>query len=213
MTGTETIFLVMADTARRATCFAALTGAPHRIVRGFGSAHEAIAALDSCDHGCMVIANERLEPGALSRLLHAVAQYPALVTLLLADTLEATEALALIRAAHCDLLPCGAAPNLVAERIDDLLPLARQRGDQSRAVSAARAMVGRLSPRETQVLSALAGGCTSKDIARALGVSPRTIEVHRASIMRRTGAATLADLLRLCFLADLMASTITSKAA
>lgn len=213
MTGTETIILVMPDAARRSACFAALTGPPHRIVRGFGSADDAIAALDSCDNACVLIDNAGLGPGVLPRLLTAVSQYPALVTLLLAETLEATEAVALIRAAPCDLLPRNVAISELAERVADLLPLARRRSDQLRAADAARAMVARLSPREAEVLRALADGRTSKDIARALGVSPRTIEVHRASIMRRTGAATLAELLRLCFLADVAMPPIASKAA
>lgn len=212
-TGSETIILVMADPARRAACFAALTGPPHRIVRGFGTAESAIAALDSCDNGCVLIDSDGLEQGGLARVLGAVAQYPALVTLLIADTLEVDAALALIRAAPCDLLTRQTDLAMLTERVTAFLPLARQRGEQSRATAIARTVVARLSPREAEVLRALAHGQTSKDIARSFGVSPRTIEVHRASIMRRTGAATLAELLRICFLADIAMPPVASKAA
>jgi DNA-binding NarL/FixJ family response regulator len=46
-----------------------------------------------------------------------------------------------------------------------------------------------LSRREIEILSFLADGKSTKNIARQLGVSPRTIEAHSASIMRKLGAA------------------------
>jgi two-component system response regulator FixJ len=54
-----------------------------------------------------------------------------------------------------------------------------------------------LSPRERDVLSAVVAGKANKVIARALGISPRTIEVHRASLMRKLGATSLSDLVRI----------------
>ena len=58
-----------------------------------------------------------------------------------------------------------------------------------------------LSPRERSVLDLVAAGQTSKQIARALGGSHRTIEVHRFHIMEKMAAHTLADLVRMRLLA------------
>lgn len=55
---------------------------------------------------------------------------------------------------------------------------------------------GVLSPREQQVLALLAQGQTSKEIATALTISPRTVETHRANMMQKLEARTLADLVR-----------------
>ena len=54
-----------------------------------------------------------------------------------------------------------------------------------------------LSPRERQVLQHLMEGLSNKETARVLGISPRTVEIHRANLMRRTGARNLAHLLQL----------------
>lgn len=53
-----------------------------------------------------------------------------------------------------------------------------------------------LSPRERLVLAQVLQGATSKQIARTLGVSPRTVEFHRANIMKKYGARNCAELVR-----------------
>lgn len=54
----------------------------------------------------------------------------------------------------------------------------------------------RLTPREREVLRLIALGHTSVEIAATLGLSPRTIETHRARIHRKLGLATRAELVR-----------------
>lgn len=213
MTGSENFILVMTRPDRRSACFASLASAPQRVVRSYGAADDAIAALDSCDGGCILIDSHGFVAGELARLLHSVGSRRDMVPLLLADRLDAEEAMALITGAPCDILPTDTPMDKAAERAVALLPEARRRAHWVRQCRSAEAMLARLSPREIDVLHGLAAGQTSKDMARCLGVSPRTIEVHRASIMRRTGAETLAELLRLCFLADSDLGEIYSKAA
>jgi DNA-binding CsgD family transcriptional regulator len=54
-----------------------------------------------------------------------------------------------------------------------------------------------LTPREREVLGQIAGGASNKEAGRQLGISPRTIEVHRARIMEKLGAKNAADLVRI----------------
>jgi FixJ family two-component response regulator len=54
-----------------------------------------------------------------------------------------------------------------------------------------------LTPREREVLSLIAAGSSNKEAGRHLGISPRTIEVHRARIMEKLGAKNAADLVRI----------------
>jgi FixJ family two-component response regulator len=54
-----------------------------------------------------------------------------------------------------------------------------------------------LTKREAEVLSQLVIGASSKEAATQLGISPRTIEIHRAHIMGKLGAKNIADLVRI----------------
>jgi two-component system, LuxR family, response regulator FixJ len=54
-----------------------------------------------------------------------------------------------------------------------------------------------LTPREREVLAQIAAGASNKEAGRHLGISPRTIEVHRARIMEKLGAKNAADLVRI----------------
>jgi DNA-binding CsgD family transcriptional regulator len=51
-----------------------------------------------------------------------------------------------------------------------------------------------LSAREREVAALLIQGLTSKLVGKRLGLSPRTVDVHRARLMRKTGSATAAEL-------------------
>ena len=54
-----------------------------------------------------------------------------------------------------------------------------------------------LTPREREVLQLIAQGQSNKEAGRELGISPRTIEVHRARVMEKLGAKNTADLMRI----------------
>lgn len=54
-----------------------------------------------------------------------------------------------------------------------------------------------LTPREREVLQLITNGQSNKEAGRELGISPRTIEVHRARVMEKLGAKNTADLMRI----------------
>lgn len=60
-----------------------------------------------------------------------------------------------------------------------------------------KALLDQLSPREVEVLHGVVDGKANKVIAFELGISPRTVEVYRANVMTKTGAGSLAELVRM----------------
>ena len=60
----------------------------------------------------------------------------------------------------------------------------------------ARARYAQLSEREREVLSLIVAGLTNKEMGRALGLSPRTVETHRANLCAKLEATSLAQLIR-----------------
>lgn len=73
----------------------------------------------------------------------------------------------------------------------------------------ADARVARLTPREREVLVGLIEGGTNKSIAQKLGLSPRTVELHRAQIMSRLNASSLTEMLQVALAAGIAPSTGT----
>ncbi|OJY67016.1 MAG: DNA-binding response regulator [Sphingobium sp. 66-54] len=67
----------------------------------------------------------------------------------------------------------------------------------------AEVILGALTPRERDVLEGLAQGLPNKTIAYDLGISPRTVEVHRANLMAKLDVRSLSDALRIAFAAGM----------
>ena len=65
------------------------------------------------------------------------------------------------------------------------------------------ARIARLTPREREVLVGLVNGGTNKSIGRDLGISPRTVELHRAQVMNRLNASNLTELLQIAMSAGM----------
>lgn len=79
----------------------------------------------------------------------------------------------------------------------------------------ARAQLNGLTPRERDVLNGLVEGQSNKVIAYDLGISPRTVEIHRANLMSKLGVHSLSDALKIAFTARMadMAGTVRSEPA
>lgn len=76
-------------------------------------------------------------------------------------------------------------------------------GGQAVRAAEASVLLAALTPRERDVLEGLARGLPNKTIAYDLGISPRTVEVHRANLMIKLEVRSLSDALRIAFAAGL----------
>lgn len=68
---------------------------------------------------------------------------------------------------------------------------------KKQAIARPFAAMDLLSPREREVLAAVASGRTNRETGEILGISHRTVEVHRARLMRKLGVQSVAQLVAL----------------
>ncbi len=97
---------------------------------------------------------------------------------------------------------------LVARLEEAIGAYARRQGQSAASGIATLHFPGRepLTRREREVLEQFTAGASNKEAGRTLGISPRTIEDHRANIMKKLGARNAADLVRIVMTAQQRAS-------
>lgn len=88
------------------------------------------------------------------------------------------------------------------DRVRFAIDLSKQVRAESDERAEIYARVARLTPRELEVRDRVITGMSNKVIAKELGLSTKTVEVHRARLMEKLQASTLADLVRLTLLAE-----------
>lgn len=86
---------------------------------------------------------------------------------------------------------------ILLDRINEALKLDALRRGQEAQLTRIESRIAMLTTREQQVLELLIEGKTSKEIARKMGLSPRTVETHRSHIMQKLEANSLAELVRM----------------
>ena len=75
----------------------------------------------------------------------------------------------------------------------------------------AASLLASLTEREREVLDMVCRGWATKEVAAALGVSPRTIDAHRANIAEKLGTSSVADFVRMTLNATLNARVLGSS--
>ena len=167
---------------------------------GFGFRHwpgpdACLAGLDIEDTGVVLVECGPTGDG-LGLLTRLAAHGVDLPVIVLAAQASVDHCRRAFKAGACDFLtlPLEEAPlrDAVRKAVGSHV-LQHQRQRQARH---ARSLYTRLSEREREVLGMVVAGLTNKEIARALAVSPRTIEVHRARLASKLETDSLAQLVR-----------------
>lgn len=88
-------------------------------------------------------------------------------------------------------------PERFLTSVNKALRMAREEFAEREARQGLQRRLDQLSSREREVLSGLLDGRTSKEIGKALEISPKTVDVHRANLVRKMNVETSAELVRL----------------
>jgi len=103
-----------------------------------------------------------------------------------------------IKAGAVDFLTKPVASKLLLERIQEVLQHEAQVHEQAMAEQALCNRLNSLTSRELEILPLVLAGHVNKEVGRLLGISHRTVEIHRARILNKTGTTNLLELARLC---------------
>jgi two-component system response regulator FixJ len=188
------IFVVDDDIATRAALSGALVAAGYEVIclaDGAALLSQIRSRIPAC-----VFLEVRMPEGngldLLKKLREENCPAPIFVTSANGDIATAVEA---VRRGAVDFIEKPLRGDDVVERMEAAIEELAQAGDEMPGIVTHLAGCEPFTRREREVLARIAVGETNKEAAHKLGLSSRTIEGYRASIMRKVGARNAADLL------------------
>jgi two-component system, LuxR family, response regulator FixJ len=206
----RTVYVVDDDAAVRRSLERLLESAGIRVI-SYETSFAFLEAAPGLAPGCVLLdlkmpEMDGLELQALLRKCNV--SLPAIVMTGQGDVQSAVRAM---KAGAIDFIekPCN--DDVLLDAIEAALTKPN-RADLGRDTAEAARRMATLTPREHQVLDALVKGRPNKVIAFDLGISVRTVEVHRARMMERLGVRQLAEAIRLAVLARLGLDSYVSGA-
>jgi FixJ family two-component response regulator len=149
--------------------------------------------------GCLILGDCLTGAGGIEAYRRLRQDGHALPVILLTGQGTVPTAVCALREGAFDYLEKPYDHQYLIERVQAAIAQDRQNRRQEARQKQIERLFLALSPRERAVLNQLMDGQTSRAIARTLGIKPRTVNVHRANIMKKLGVATPADLIYLVF--------------
>ncbi|HKT86145.1 MAG TPA: response regulator [Novosphingobium sp.] len=202
MNDSKQVYLVDDDEAIRRSASFMLRSSGYS-VKTFSTGVEFLDAVKELDAGCILLDVRMPEISGLEVqdvLNERGVAHPVVVMTGHGDVTVAVQAM---KAGAVDFIEKPFDKAVLIEAIEDgFARLAQASSDLSRREQA-QARLRVLTPRELDVLHGLALGHPNKTIAYDLGISPRTVEVHRANVMQKLEVASLSEALRIAFAAGL----------
>jgi two-component system response regulator FixJ len=174
-------------------------------VQGFGSPKTFVDRSAELEPGLLLLDLHLPGTSGLELLESGIPELDRFAIVMVTGAGEIQTAVRTIKAGAIDFIEKPFAAGELLKRLDALdSTLAETLGDKT-AAAEARRLIDSLSPRERDVLERLLSGASNKLIGRSLDLSPRTVEMHRAKMLDRLGAASTAEALEIARRAGLEA--------
>lgn len=196
------VVFVVDDDASIRDSLSLMLGLAGYATRVFADAESFLAAYQEGWRGCLV-ADLRL-PGMSgielqARLRERNSSLPVVIITAHGDVPAARTA---FRADAVDFIEKPFEEHQLRAAIDTAFAVERERADASQSRRGVSAKLALLTAREREVLDQAAKGLHAKEIAKALGISARTVEVHKTRIMEKLRVRNIGELVRFALAAD-----------
>src|SRR4030088_2200852 len=193
------IFVVDDDPAVRETLSVVLSAGGYQVICFAGGAALLAVARTRTPSGILLDVHIPGKSGLdILKELHGE-DYPAPIFMISGQG-DITMAVNAIKSGALDFIEKPFRGSEIVARLDEAIEAyARRQAEKSASRIASLHFPGRepLTRREREVLEQFTAGASNKEAGRHLGISPRTIEDHRANIMKKLGARNAADLVRI----------------
>lgn len=199
MNDDQTVFLVDDDEALRESLGLLLAQAGLR-VRAFNSARAFLEAYAAEDSGCLVLDLRMPEMTGLELQKVLRQKGLSLPIIFLSGYGDVPTSVRAIKGGAIDFLEKPVANEVLIAYVRDALLEDRRRRAKQADARMIHGNFEQLSPREREILVLATKGLTSKEIARQLGISFRTVENHRANVIAKMQAKNIAELCRMAAL-------------
>jgi PAS domain S-box-containing protein len=199
------VYVVDADEPSRQDLTRGLRAAGYD-VRAFSSGKAFLEAAPALAAGCVVLDIRQPDAGGLTIPRELKARRIGLPVIVLGDAQgDLTFGVQVMKAGAVDFLPTPYNQDELLIALASAVADISQANEQDQEADRARGRIAEMPVREREVLEGLLAGQTNKQIGRAIGLSPRTVETHRAHVMQRLAARTIPELVRIAALAGVHA--------
>ena len=195
MNDDQTVFILDDDSAVLKSLQALLESHGFN-VEGFSSGIEFLDRLDPARGGCLILDVRMPEMGGLEvqeRLAKRQSRLPVIIITGHGDLPVAVKAM---KAGALDFIEKPFEDGVIVNSIRHALSLNEQTQIEDSSLADLKQRLRRLTGREHQVLALVVMGKTNKEVASKLGISSRTVEIHRARVGAKLKARGLSDLVR-----------------
>lgn len=165
--------------------------------RMFSSASDFVASCDPAEEGCLLL-DVRM-PGMSGMELLEMLKYSgiSLPVIIITGHGDVPMAVRALKHGAFDFIQKPFNAQGLLERVNAALEVDRKNRQRSREIERRRAYFAALTDRETEVVEWLVAGKSSKVIAQKLKISPKTVDIHRANIMRKLNVKSVVEIAQL----------------
>ena len=191
-----TVFVVDDDEAVRDSLQWLLEGKDYR-VRCYDSAENFLARYDAREVACLIVDIRMTGMSGLELQDRLIEQNSPLPIVFITGHGDVPMAVNSMKKGAMDFIQKPFDEAALVTLIERMLEHAKTSFASAQASASREALLGKLTSRESQVLERIVAGRLNKQIADDLGISIKTVEAHRANIMEKLSANTVADLLKI----------------